>query len=341
MLKQRRALIDLVGEAFRESDFDEGGTLEGEELEDLLAKCRNFHDMLEYVGLTYEKMERACNVADYDHSGRSYWHCTDQRGNTKLSVHHDKHRPPPRDPHSTKVTCDAEGVLEAELVACLTTMDDPQTRGDYFAVMKRIRLAEKRLAEEVASVNQRLDRHVWWSEAAFKEIMRLSGGSADWEPPTPPPSLPTATQHHSAAQNFMPAKALEDATEAELQSPSGAATAQLFAANTDQQTNPIGLLMQGAAFNLPAGATLKSVIELLFDRYDMDGSGTISTVDEFYQLITNFVYKYKPPASMKEIILRRLENIEHRERIAADIELWLEQCHQQLLDEEQSSIGGK
>ena len=33
-------------------------------------------DTLDFVGLDYSKMERACSVADYDHTGRTYWETT-------------------------------------------------------------------------------------------------------------------------------------------------------------------------------------------------------------------------------------------------------------------------
>jgi len=66
---------------------------------------------------------------------------------------HEKYRPPPADLHDTNpnlIYCGdetilrvPEGVLEGELLSTLVDMDSSVTRGDHFAVLKRLRLAEK------------------------------------------------------------------------------------------------------------------------------------------------------------------------------------------------------
>ena len=62
----------------------------------MLKLCDDYQDMLEFVGLDYAKMERACLIADYDHKGRTYWEMPPgDDGECDVVVHHEIYRPPP------------------------------------------------------------------------------------------------------------------------------------------------------------------------------------------------------------------------------------------------------
>ena len=114
----------------------------------MLALCEDYQDMLEFVGLDYGKMERACLIADYDHAGRTYWELPpNDQGESDVVVHHKIHRPPPgkkeREALGMKrLPRGDEGVMEGEIVACLETMDEMTTQADYFALMKKLRLID-------------------------------------------------------------------------------------------------------------------------------------------------------------------------------------------------------
>lgn len=181
LVKQRRHLISLVSEAFRESDFDQGGTLDSVELADLLRKCHNYQDMLDFVGLSYPKMERACQIADYDHEQRSYWRYKPhhKRGSV-TSVHHDIYRPAPTNhPAYTRLKGGPEGVMEGELVEVLTHFDDPQTMAEYYSVMKRIRRMEDECQRRFTNLERQVGKQNFkLNEVSndLQEVIRLCGG---------------------------------------------------------------------------------------------------------------------------------------------------------------------
>jgi len=140
--KHRRQLIKIVAGAFKQTDEDGGGTLDEDELPKMLALCEEYQDMLEFVGLDYTKMQRACLIADYDHTGRSYWQGVDEDGEETVYVHSKVHRPVPskkeREAKQYKrMARGDEGVMEGEIVECLTNMDNEMTRADFYAMAKR------------------------------------------------------------------------------------------------------------------------------------------------------------------------------------------------------------
>jgi len=145
LLKQRQKLLKSVSILFRNFDVDKGGTLDVTELPSLLEACREEGtlEMLQRVGLPYEKLHRATQIADYDHSLREY----DPKARVTYEV---GHRPAPADFDRAQLLTDEtnvlpEGVTEFELVDCLTRLDDPMTIGEYFALMKRMRLMDRRM----------------------------------------------------------------------------------------------------------------------------------------------------------------------------------------------------
>jgi len=141
-VEQRLHLISLIAAAFVETDDDQGGTLDQNELPHLLELCKDYQEALSFVGLPYDKFERACMVADYDHTGRSYWEKEDPyTGEKHVSVHHSTYRPEVPKGYSPSEER-PEGVMEGELVQALTLMDEPTIKGDHFAVMKRLRMVE-------------------------------------------------------------------------------------------------------------------------------------------------------------------------------------------------------
>jgi hypothetical protein len=137
------------------------GSLDESELPGLVAECKGFLDLLSLVGLSVEKLSLACEVADYDHRHRrvdpATGHC-----------YHMDNRPPPAYLNPEALWCDAgchkgenakalpEGVMEHELTNCLLTMDEPTRRSDHYAVMKRVRLMDRRLQE----VEDRVDKGI-------------------------------------------------------------------------------------------------------------------------------------------------------------------------------------
>ena len=186
--QQRKQLISLISSAFQETDIDGGGTLDPSELPMLLDLCKEYREALDFVGLSYSKMERACEVADYDHNERTYWERIDPAtGEKETQVHHTIHRPSPSDAILVKrgfSPCKErpDGVLEGELVDCLTEMDEPLTKADYFAIMKRLRTVEED--------SKHLDNELYGLQDGVCQILKACGGDANWKPPTfgPPPS---------------------------------------------------------------------------------------------------------------------------------------------------------
>merc|ERR1719502_417965 len=139
MKQMRQNLLKTIGDVFDEFDEDESKTLDSNEISDLVEVCRERGTikMLEQVGIRYDRLVRATEVADYDHSKRKYDPDTNVTytgddivpSGAKLQTH-DTHILP-------------EGVTEQELVKCLSTMDDPLTQVDYFAMMKAMRLIDR------------------------------------------------------------------------------------------------------------------------------------------------------------------------------------------------------
>ena len=201
---RKRKMLDLVGKLFEEFDVNQGNTLDGAELPAMLKALISHESDLEQVGLPYEKLKEACEIADYDHAHRSYdpatqkvyhevyhwapdfdaddtegdgvvsklefqcahgpenvakFHAADTQGkghltrneyvtefgeaSATLKKNKDGHLLP-------------EGTMEGELIDCLMHMDEPLAKSDYFTLMKRIRLMERRLLVESSLQEQRL-----------------------------------------------------------------------------------------------------------------------------------------------------------------------------------------
>ena len=164
--------------------------------------CNEYREALDFVGLSYPKMDRACRVADYDHDERSYWERKDPaNGENKIHVHHTKHRPAIPDILANRgyKPCQEkpEGVLEGELVDCLTQMDEPLTKADYFAIMKKLRWVQEK--------NHSLNHRIYGVQDGFRHILKACGGDANWRPPCGP----TTTRSGGAA---IPVAAMPDST---------------------------------------------------------------------------------------------------------------------------------
>ena len=200
--QQRMHLISLISSAFQETDVDGGGTLDPSELPMLLDLCKEYREALDFVGLSYSKMERACLVGDYDHDERTYWERIDPAtGEQEIQVYHTVHRPCPSDndlaargfgpcPHRP------EGVLEGELVDCLVHMDEPLNKADYFAIMKRLRRVEEQ--------NHNVCDQLCGVQDGIRQLLRTCGGDENWQPPDRPASKPYANGSSLAATQQNP-----------------------------------------------------------------------------------------------------------------------------------------
>jgi len=291
LAKQRANLITLIASAFKETDEDCGGTLDQDELPELLSMCNDYQDALDFVGLSYSKMERACLVADYDHEERTYWRKIDPNtGEDMVTVHHNRYRPPPEENTPNYYLLEEggdEGVMEGELVEALTKMDDSTTVADYYAIMKKIRLLEKSTDQSLTAIEEESDR----LKEGVKELFRLSG-NADWEPPTKP-------REKSEEPELMP-------SQAEIM-PGCAQFKPMFRAQPADsvQVNPIFIDEQPtiktsvhpaqpaqpvANPEMKNHGQLEKIAQAMFDRYDLDGSGTINSIVELRQLVTNLLY---------------------------------------------------
>jgi len=279
--RQRRGLIQIVAGAFKQTDEDGGGSLDQDELPQMLQLCDDYKEMLEYVGLSYEKMERACRIADYAHEGRTYWETTDEEGNAMVAVHHVRHRPPPEKgtPGYTKLAGGEEGVMEGEIVECLTNMDEGTTVADFYEIMKTLRLLED-------GINAKLEEMDWRLRTGLKELMRLCGGDENWEAP-PMPEKEWVEEEEEEEEGEVKSVALEPIfkapEEAQAQSQpeeSGAGVPSMGAAEIPVGSSPSN----------PVTSDERDTAALLFERYDLDNSGTINSMAEMKQLVTNMMY---------------------------------------------------
>ena len=179
--KERKNLIKLVGGAFQQTDEDGGGTLDQEELPEMLILLEEWKDMLDHVGLDHSKMKRACLIADYSHDDRSYWLTSDATGEPVVQVFHEKFRPPPEPgtPGFSRLAGGDEGVMEGEIVECLTDMDSECTVADFYTIMKKLRLFK-------TTTNGQCDAMNWRLQQRLQKAMSLCGGNSSWEPPAMP-----------------------------------------------------------------------------------------------------------------------------------------------------------
>jgi len=167
--RQRRYLITMVASAFKRTDEDAGGSLDQTELPAMLQLCDDFKEMLAFVGLDYTKMQRACKIADYDHTKRSYWEALGPDGEPMVAVHHEEYRPVPEDAQEKgykRLACGDEGVMEGEIVNCLINMDEPTTKAEYYTIMKRMRLIDSSASDKLESLD-------WLMSKGFDEVIRL------------------------------------------------------------------------------------------------------------------------------------------------------------------------
>jgi len=207
-----------------------------------------------------------------------------------VTVHHNRYRPPPEENTPNYYLLEEggdEGVMEGELVEALTKMDDSTTVADYYAIMKKIRLLEKSTDQSLTAIEEESDR----LKEGVKELFRLSG-NADWEPPTKP-------REKSEEPELMP-------SQAEIM-PGCAQFKPMFRAQPADsvQVNPIFIDEQPtiktsvhpaqpaqpvANPEMKNHGQLEKIAQAMFDRYDLDGSGTINSIVELRQLVTNLLY---------------------------------------------------
>jgi len=338
--QQRKHLITLVGGAFRQTDMDEGGTLDSSELPEMLELCEEYEDMLRFVGLDYEKMQRACAIADYSHQGRTYWLCPPdpQTREEKVSVHQTKYRPLPEPvPEGWRQMKDGdEGVMEGELVDCLTNMDETMLATDYMDIMKHIRLFKTFTDKKLSH----LEVDLGGLSQGVEELIRLRTGK-EWKPSSgsgksPPVPAPAAILAPAAAPAPAPSPS---------PAPAPAAAPSEKPVSTDKTpllppppaspkspkspTSPKGPPVVAAARSPPASTPKSSVsqassaeefddlVEKLFDRYDLDCSGTINSSTELRQLITNLLYHMGAKESVKQTLAEL--NVDSLEDINFDI----------------------
>ena len=262
-LKAKRKLLKMVGTLFKQFDEDDGGTLDDEELPKLLKECRDFQDALDVVGLPYETLAHACEVADYDHKDRLY--------DPEEDVHyHVEHRPPPENINPDDLWRDSscwegenchplpEGVMEEELLQCLLQMDDPIVKADHFCLMKKVRFMDRRM--------QRVENDI-------SQILCILKGD------TPTSEDPRLQRKGSGLRRR--------------------ASTGSKGSDTGSEKNPMSLATAMAA---PADVVdeFETTVRTSFERYDFDNSGTINSQEELSQLSLNLVYKLgiKPPASL-------------------------------------------
>merc|ERR1712166_55174 len=70
--KERMKMLNIIKKLFEEFDCDEGNTLDDSEIPQMLKSLLQHQRNLKQVGLPYDKLKRACEISDYDHSHRSY-----------------------------------------------------------------------------------------------------------------------------------------------------------------------------------------------------------------------------------------------------------------------------
>jgi len=183
--KAKGKLLKVVGNLFQEFDADAGGTLDDDELPILLERCTDFQEVLDLVGLPQEKLQLACEIADWDHSRRIYDASTE-------TFYHEDYKPLPnslessdtlfrdvtcpqyRVPEEQDQMCLPEGVMEGELLECLLTMDQPLCRSDYFRMMKKLRFMEQRQQNVEDNVSEILELIKGGASATGKKAVKAS-----------------------------------------------------------------------------------------------------------------------------------------------------------------------
>ena len=205
------------------------------------------------------KMERATQIADYDYNGRSYWEKIDPKtGINQIHVHHTKHRPTSSEAMVqagfTSSRCRDEGVLEGELVHCLTAMDEPLTKADYFALMKRMRLIEERVEEGFHSLQD-----------GMQQLLQASSGNAEWTVPQ--------QQEQPWRENPTDKLNLEPSAESPGHAHSRPSIASAAGCEPGAPENPGLQEARQMAFEVKLSAITPSLTCLLqlFERYDLDG----------------------------------------------------------------------
>jgi len=303
--QQRNHLISLISSAFQETDVDGGGTLDPSELPILLDLCKEYREALDFVGLSYSKMERACEVADYDHDERTYWERIDPAtGEKEIQVHHTIHRPRPSDTVLAERgfnPCEErpDGVLEGELVDCLTEMDEPLTKADYFAIMRRLR----RVEEDNRGLLQ-----------GIQQVLCACGGDANWMPGQ---GFRNFRQETSTEQN-----AVRASMGAHGQGPVQAdvGVAKESSPLSKSVGKPAALPPQ--TFNAPVPTItlipeqnekveeVRRISKEMFERYDLDCSGSINSVTELRQFTTNMLFTIRADVAVAEQLQKEIDTIE-------------------------------
>jgi len=306
MEKQRRHMIQLVSNAFLKTDADGGGTLDETELPEMLGLLEQWSDMLDHVGLSAEAMQRACLIADYSHEGRSHWQHTDEHGNVSHKVYHDKLRPAPSKGTRgfKRVLSTEEGVMEAEIVQTLIDMDQGTTRAEFFEIMKAFRLFNKKKTQQIEEMDHGLNQRM-------REAMRLCGGDSGWKPPPMPCKQVIDEDDREEPGNEEKYVAGKE---------SKLSNGEKLSKNDDGLGKKQGMPQQGNETGAGAKPAMEALPEIsmddaiaMFERYDLDDSGTINSAMELGQLVTNMMFSLSCSTQLVEKVRGRMKELEEDE----------------------------
>jgi len=286
LVRKRKHLITLVAGAFKETDEDQGGSLDETELPEMLALCEEYQAMLDFVGLSYEKMERACKIADFDHTNRTYWECNGD-DEKRVMVHDKKHRPVP-DPlpeDYVQLEDGDEGVMQGELVESLEHMDETMCALDYMAIMKRLRLYEKTTQERILAVEDT----IYGCHVGVADLVKEYSDNPDWTPPVAP-----AAENQAEAEPLRPpVTEPESVFKPELKQVqvSVPEPVPVPVPEPEPEPEPAAAQIENPQFVEETATFKRALLEELFDRYDLDGSGKMNSTQELRQLVSNLTFQ--------------------------------------------------